>query len=287
MSLFFLVSLMSIYLYGVVGVYASAFMLIGLFAVIAAFDRNIVDVLIALSASVLLTLLSDPITVTIETALNVPTNAAFDVIYMISLSILTVSGSLVLRALKRRFRWDEKVDVRLKKIVAGFGVATVIVYYLCIYLSAYIGETIELIQLNLFFFGVYLVISLVSLYIYAKSLRKSYEVRRRESEFRLMQRYTEELEQQYTEIRKFRHDHQNILSSLDAFVQEDDFAGLKRYYEEQLKRTSEHLESNNFKLENLGRVFKPANVHLLPPFRTAPDSYLKRVRFRQRSVTFP
>jgi len=72
--------------------------------------------------------------------------------------------------------------------------------------------------------------------------------------FDLMQRYTEELEQQYTEIRKFRHDHQNILSSLDAFVQEDDFTGLKRYCEEQLKRTSEHLESNNFKLENLSRI---------------------------------
>lgn len=185
MASFLLVSLISIYLYGSIGVYASAFMLIGLFAVIAAFDRNFSDVLVALSASVILMLLSDPITATIETMLDVPTNSGFDVIYLISISILTVSGSLGLRALKRRFRWREKVDGRLKNTIAALGVITVIIYYLCIYLSAYIGETIELIQLNLFFFAIYLIISLVSLYVYAKSLRKSYAARQRESQFLL------------------------------------------------------------------------------------------------------
>lgn len=61
MTLFLLVPLISVYLYGVIGVYASAFMLIGLFVVITVFDRNFADVLVALSASVILMLLSDPI----------------------------------------------------------------------------------------------------------------------------------------------------------------------------------------------------------------------------------
>ncbi len=237
------------------GVYVSIPMLIGSFFVLYIPEKNNLKALGGLSYGTILILLSDPVATLMENVLSVPAEGQlFYWMYAILLTTFSLAGSYGIRKLVQLFRRKGEIDDKLKKLVVYLGVLTVVVYYLCIYLSAYIGETIELIQLNLFFFVVYLLIAFLAFYIYSKSLRKAYEVKQKEAQQEAMQRYTQELEHQYTEIRKFRHDHQNILSSLDAFIQDEDFEGLKKYYEKKLKRASEHLESNNFKLENLSRI---------------------------------
>lgn len=239
-----------------IGVYSSIPLLIGSFFILYIPEKNGLKALGGLSYGVIIILISDPIIALIENAMLEPVGSSSVswVIYSILLTIFSLAGSYGVRKLVQWVTRKGEIDDKLKKLVVYLGVLTVVVYYLCIYLSAYIGETIELIQLNLFFFVVYLLIAFLAFYIYSKSLRKAYEVKQKEVQQEAMQLYTQELEHQYTEIRKFRHDHQNILSSLDAFIQEEDFDGLKRYYEKKLKRASEHLESNNFKLENLSRI---------------------------------
>ncbi|GGO06593.1 sensor histidine kinase [Saccharibacillus kuerlensis] len=237
------------------GVYISILILTTAFLILNVHERRPLHVLGGLSYGTILILLSDPVITLFEDALLFPNGSdSFFMLYAVLLTLFSIGGSIGIRRLKQLAIRKGEMDDKLKKLIVYLGVLTVIVYYLCIYLSAYIGETIELIQLNLFFFIVYLLIALLAFYIYSKSLRKSYENKQKEIEYDAMQSYTYELEQQYTEIRKFRHDHQNILSSLEAFIQEEDFDGLKKYYREKLKQASQHLESNDFKLEDLSRI---------------------------------
>ncbi|NGZ75309.1 sensor histidine kinase [Saccharibacillus alkalitolerans] len=237
------------------GVYTSIPMLLGAFLILYMSERDALKVLGGLSYGTILLLLSDALVTLIENALWFTIGSpAFYAVYAVLLIVFSLAGSIGIRVFKQSVERKEMLDDRLKKLLVYLGVLTVVVYYLCIYLSAYIGETVELIQLNLFFFVVYLLIAFLAFYFYSKSLRKAYEIKQKELQQEAMQRYTQELEQQYTEIRKFRHDHQNILSSLDAFIQEEDFEGLKRYYRHKLKRASEHLAAENFKLENLSRI---------------------------------
>ena len=249
-----LLAVFSGFLFQWIGVYASIFMLLASFSTLYASERNALRVLGGLSYGTLGMLLLDPVITLFESKFFSWESGPFYLFYLFFWSLCSLLVSFGMLRLKQYIRRKRNLDDRLKRMIVYLGAMLVVVYYLCIYLSAYIGETIELIQLNLFFFAVYLLIAFAAFFIYSQSLRKSYEVKQKEAEYSTMQRYTDELERQYTEIRKFRHDHQNILSSLDAFIQEEDFDGLKRYYREKLKRTSEHLESNNFKLENLSRI---------------------------------
>ncbi|WP_051506906.1 sensor histidine kinase [Saccharibacillus sacchari] len=249
-----LFALFSGFLFQWIGVYVSVFMLLGSFAILYTSERDALRVLGGISYGALGMLLLDPVITLLATPFFPFGSQTLMFVYLVFLALCSLMFSLGMRRLKQHIRRKRNLDDRLKRMIVYLGAMLVVVYYLCIYLSAYIGETIELIQLNLFFFAVYLLIAFAAFFVYSQSLRKSYEVKQKEAEYSTMQRYTDELERQYTEIRKFRHDHQNILSSLDAFIQEEDFDGLKRYYREKLKRTSEHLESNNFKLENLSRI---------------------------------
>jgi two-component system sensor histidine kinase AgrC len=99
-----------------------------------------------------------------------------------------------------------------------------------------------------------MLISLIIFYFYIKSLKEKYEIQRNKDEQENLQRYTKEIEFQYTEMRKFKHDYQNILSSLESFVVEEDFEGLKQYYLEKIKVTSEMMNKHLFQLEGLSKI---------------------------------
>lgn len=45
------------------------------------------------------------------------------------------------------------------------------------------------------------------------------------------------LEENYQEIRKFKHDYKNILITIEAFLNNDDIEGLKKYYFKNLSKT--------------------------------------------------
>ena len=127
-------------------------------------------------------------------------------------------------------------------------------FYGSIILGRYLGQTIELVQLNMFFFFVYTGISIVIFLFYARSLEVKYKAQKKEAEYESMQFYVNEIEKQYTEIRKFKHDYQNILSSLDIFIEEENYANLREYYYKKIKVVSNKIVKNNFGLENLSKI---------------------------------
>jgi two-component system sensor histidine kinase AgrC len=129
-----------------------------------------------------------------------------------------------------------------------------LVYYASVYLSVFLGNTPELIQLNLLFFVGYLVVMLVVFFFYINAIRNQYRSKQKEAEYVAMRQYMESMEMQYKDIRKFRHDYQNILSSLDDYILGNDYNGLKEYYIKYIKPSSETISKSNFKLDALGNI---------------------------------
>ncbi|MCL2426593.1 MAG: GHKL domain-containing protein [Oscillospiraceae bacterium] len=73
----------------------------------------------------------------------------------------------------------------------------------------------------------------------------------------------DEIEQQQTATRKFKHDYQNILLSLEGFFESNDFPGAKDYYYSQIKATSEIITKDNFTLDRLIQIKIPEIKGLL------------------------
>ena len=109
-----------------------------------------------------------------------------------------------------------------------------------------------------------------SFIIYSKFLKTKYDLQRNEDEQRSFQYYTNEIEQQYTGMRKFKHDYQNVLASLDVFIAEKDWEGLEKYYKSEIKPVSDTIISDSFALEALSKIkVKPLKSILAAKLMTA------------------
>jgi len=93
---------------------------------------------------------------------------------------------------------------------------------------------------------------------YMKSLQRRQriecELQAKEAEQKALQYYTSEMERQNNAVRKFKHDYQNILLSLDSYIQEKDLDGLETYYATKIKTVSELIIKEEFSLQNLSKI---------------------------------
>jgi len=110
----------------------------------------------------------------------------------------------------------------------------------------------------LILFILYLFIASFIFFFYRKALetrlQTQYELKQKEAEQESLERYTNDLEQQQTAVRRFKHDYQNILSSMQVFFAEKDYAGLEQYYTSKVAPASEVITQNDFVLESLGKI---------------------------------
>ena len=73
-----------------------------------------------------------------------------------------------------------------------------------------------------------------------------------------LEKYTANLEENYTQLRKFKHDYQNILLSMGEYIIEDDREGLKEYYEKIVLKTGQEIMSDNMRFDGLENIKVPA-----------------------------
>ncbi|MGX4687449.1 GHKL domain-containing protein [Vagococcus sp. JNUCC 83] len=80
------------------------------------------------------------------------------------------------------------------------------------------------------------------------------EVEKQKLEVKYMNEYAKQIAKQYNEIKKFKHDYVNILSSLDYFIQSNDMEKLALYYKDVIRPTQELLDKNSFNFKELSNI---------------------------------
>lgn len=109
----------------------------------------------------------------------------------------------------------------------------------------------------------YIVIMFIIIGILSYVLIKESKIEKKKIQYENMEEYTAKLEELYTDMRKFRHDYTNILSSMYSFIEEDDMRGLKKYFDEQIQPINKKMNSNNYKLGILKNIYLPEVKGLL------------------------
>ena len=72
--------------------------------------------------------------------------------------------------------------------------------------------------------------------------------------YRDMERYSRHIEELYKEVRSFRHDYANLLTSLRLGIEEEDMGQIKEVYDSVLKDSSEKLQDNKYDLGRLVNI---------------------------------
>lgn len=81
--------------------------------------------------------------------------------------------------------------------------------------------------------------------------------------YRDMERYSQHIEELYKEVRSFRHDYTNLLTSLRLGIEEEDMEQIKEVYDSVLKDSSEKLQDNKYDLGRLVNIRDKALKSLL------------------------
>ena len=101
---------------------------------------------------------------------------------------------------------------------------------------------------------VYVAVSFISFFFYIGQQNAKSTLQKKEIEQESMLFYMNEIEQQQASLRKFKHDYQNILLSLEDYLDSDDIAGLREYYSTKIRTASETIIKQNFSLSRLSHI---------------------------------
>lgn len=94
-------------------------------------------------------------------------------------------------------------------------------------------------------------------------LKRNYELSLQQQELSVMKDYTQRMENFYEEMRVFRHDYRNILSTMQYFIDSNDRDSLQKYFHEKIVPSGELLKDNGFIMGRLHMIADPALKSLI------------------------
>jgi two-component system sensor histidine kinase AgrC len=100
----------------------------------------------------------------------------------------------------------------------------------------------------------YCIVGLIIAIIGYKNLKNEITAENRERQVKDLTEYNENLEMLYNDMRKFRHDYINILSSMAAYIEDEDINGLKGYFEKRIVPLGTEINEKNSKIGLLHNI---------------------------------
>lgn len=109
-------------------------------------------------------------------------------------------------------------------------------------------ETIK--AYSVFFLGIILFMCVI-IFIFSQFTLKEMKYKRNQEEIETYYEYTLRIEAINNEMRKFRHDYINILSTLSEYIREDDMPGLRHYFNQNIVPMKDNIQMNAIKLNGI------------------------------------
>lgn len=120
----------------------------------------------------------------------------------------------------------------------------------------YIGMH-HMIKYNVYIFLILFVTINGTTILFLGSLLKELDLAEQLAQAKAMKDYTERLEDLYLDLRSFKHDYINILSSLHNYINEKDYEGLEGYFNKEILPTGTKMASDDSIYGRLGHIKNP------------------------------
>ena len=136
---------------------------------------------------------------------------------------------------------------------------TMLLYYLLIQ-ALYIIESYNVIptlKFRKFVVIVYLILFLILISFlsqYTKQKVQNEIMAQKEAQIRNITQYSQQIESLYKDIRSFRHDYLNILTSLRLGIENKDLASIEKIYHQILEKTGHQLQDTRYNIGHLANI---------------------------------
>ncbi|WP_142415614.1 sensor histidine kinase [Hathewaya massiliensis] len=148
----------------------------------------------------------------------------------------------------------EKVNTKLTMLVVTNIITAGIVMYVLAMINKYVNTSKVVVILNIFLFIIYFISTISISIFYGNYAKKDILHKHRQEEFNQLKEYTNNLEYMHNEMRKFKHDYINIISTINGYIDEKNINGLERYFNENIIPLSKNINNNNNKLGLLQHI---------------------------------
>ncbi|MBF2334441.1 quorum-sensing sensor histidine kinase AgrC [Staphylococcus epidermidis] len=236
-------------------VYASqALVLVVLIIIIFFYSKVRWYSIVIVLMSTLLSYLTNFITVAISLYTeNIIHNIYFYNIFHFSIFIIL---SLILAHLFKhlliRLRYSYLYLSKRYYIIISFVLAIAFIYFYIIS-QTNLQESNSMNFYAIIFVSITVLLSLVILLLSAFALREM-KYKRKLQEIEAYYEYTLRIESINNEMRKFRHDYVNILTTLSDYIREDDMPGLRKYFDEHIVPMKDKLKTRSIKMNGIEKL---------------------------------
>lgn len=170
-------------------------------------------------------------------------------LYILSFLSVSLLATYLVRISLKKFKKSYLSLNKTYMIIISFVLfATFAFFY--IYSTNTSSNGDSLIPYALVFIGLIIFISVVILIMSLFTL-KEMKYKRNQEEIETYYEYTLKIEAINNEMRKFRHDYVNILTTLSEYIREDDMIGLRAYFNKNIVPMKDNLQMNAIKLNGI------------------------------------
>lgn len=159
---------------------------------------------------------------------------------------------------------NKNVHIRLEDIKGKSGlliILSLVLTFSIILANIIIGQqngiTDKSVRINLILFTMYFVLLMIIMFVLVSNIKKEMKFESTKKEYENLKEYTSNLEGLYNDMRVFRHDYINILSSMAGYFENKDIEGLEKHFNENIIPLGEGMKSNNFKIGLLQNIKIP------------------------------
>ncbi len=175
---------------------------------------------------------------------------------LITSSIISYGIGKVIKGFKFNFK-DKRSNGKEIFIALANVILTAAIFYIITMLIRYYDMSINIMRIITTIITVYLMLMLATSYLFMNFNRKEQEYEARIREFEHLTEYTTNLETLNTEMRSFRHDYINILTSMSEYIKDDNMKELRKYFNEKIVPLGESLNKKNLRFGLLGNIKIP------------------------------
>lgn len=112
----------------------------------------------------------------------------------------------------------------------------------------------SIVETNLLIFTLYAILAIILSLIVFKVYREREQMEHEKQEQNNLQEYIKQVEGMYEGLRTFKHDYINILAALSGYLEDEDYSGLKKYFDEYIMPTNQKINRDNYRLIQLSNV---------------------------------
>nr|AAD51709.1 AgrC [Staphylococcus lugdunensis] len=226
----------------IIGCLIFFYLKIGLYSVLAIFGSALI-MYVSNYISVILSVIADYFSLSYIVQI---------IIILVSFTLISIICAYFIRFLlissKKTYLYFNKIYI---SVISIFLILSLIMLYL--YTQIFKQEYQDLKIFAIIFVGILFFLAIFIIAI-TFSVHREMQYKRNLKEIETYYEYTLQIESINNEMRKFRHDYVNILSTMSEYIREDDMPGLREYFNNNIVSMKDNLQMNSIKINGTDKL---------------------------------